>query len=637
MSSSTGVQERYLKAVTGFQKMSLGGVQSWAICLVITNVMEILVKGIIAPSFPTVCNFALKSCTSCATFYDINVYPVTCGITYLLCSFALVFVVAYERQFHDYLAPIEPYWKFMGVKSVVSVTYFQWFVFKWILQLEEQKMYFWHTLICCVEMPLLCIMHSNCAYPYKGKWLQGLADFDSSEGQSKSEGDEAGDGSTACGHLKPYALALVYIPLSCLVSFRAVCWVAPPEYDMLPQVPVANVTCQEASGSYVSGLNSSLHLAPPASRFAWRALPLCSTVEASCALGYAGRPELHCGFDRRYSVTGQCSQVGCGPPRQLDNAEPITDSAAKAKGWTVGTSVDYQCNEGYRGAPHAVCKDDKQWHVELKDQCQIIGCGALETYLTKLEGTHWQRMMSMDSPYNLTTSKVGDAVQFTCRPGYRGQPLVNCRSGQRQGGLWDIRDRCGAFITVLGCRCEASWVDCRDWFGRRCQRWHGCARTNGQTYTWCRVKPGSCPAAARNPFSFGNVFQIGAEPQWDTCSPDNFNISWPPEPVLDVGFRIGAADTYLMALLASSLVSFLLWRKLVAEGIGVCCKGLQAVTRAASPVGQGVRRIPGALRRRWRTLAWYLRARWRGASARLRRRRTELAEQVAGCAQGCAA
>ncbi|CAE6930513.1 unnamed protein product [Symbiodinium sp. CCMP2456] len=122
-------------------EVSVNGLDNtaWVFILLLATLVEVIFKGILAPSMPTVCYWVYKKCENCNVWYDMNFYQSTQGIIYILCSFALIFVVAFERVFQDYLHGIQPYWKFWGVKIVVSVTYFQWLLFKYGFQMHEEE------------------------------------------------------------------------------------------------------------------------------------------------------------------------------------------------------------------------------------------------------------------------------------------------------------------------------------------------------------------------------------------------------------------------------------------------------------------------------------------------------------------
>lgn len=164
----------YLEAVKAFKSLSLQGVKSWVFILTLTIMVNVFMKGIVGVLAPTLCFSMTKSCHSCEDWYVSNVETAAESVLFILCSFALVFVFTFERVFSEALHDIQPFWKFWGVKGVVSVTYFQWLVIKYGLSYDETHLYLLHTFLCCVEMPLLAILHATCAYPYGKPWLKVL-------------------------------------------------------------------------------------------------------------------------------------------------------------------------------------------------------------------------------------------------------------------------------------------------------------------------------------------------------------------------------------------------------------------------------------------------------------------------------
>jgi len=517
---------RYLEVVRAFQKLSLRGVQAWVYILLGANIIEIIVKGIIDPNVPTLCFFIYKNCMSCNDWYNLHIYPVSSGVIYILCSFALIFVFAFESVFHDDLARIDPYWKFWGVKLVVSVTYFQWVILEHVLGLDDSTTYLLHCLFCCIEMPLLCLLHATCSYPFGKQWMIELL---------KSEGDGpsldilcAGLNSPGgcCGHFTWYLRMFGYLVgavFYCILSTRVVNFILPPEIDLASYQTVYNWTCWSQSfHDFVDDnqIHEHWQVNEASGALAW--LPLCETAPVGCALGYRGDPMVTCTAAGKYVVDGSCSIVGCGAPPKIPHAVPQIDTYRAEKGWTSGMRVNYQCDDGYQGTPYAECVTGV-W--QKHEGCTIIGCGALQSYLGKAFNGGWQHIMYMDEnwpPVKLTSSYAGEEARFTCRPGYRGKPIYRCNVGQ-----WSVTDACEEFATPLLCTCKTSWPFCAGWFGTQCSEQHGFSATAGQQYAWCEVVPGSCPASA--------LGFLHSEPTWDFCVADNLNISWPKNQISNQG------------------------------------------------------------------------------------------------------
>ncbi|CAE8673071.1 unnamed protein product, partial [Polarella glacialis] len=211
------------------------------------------------------------------------------------------------------------------------------------------------------------------------------------------------------------------------------------------------------------------------------------------------------------------------------HASPMIKDSQAEQGWTSDMQVQYQCDVGYKGDPYAECGSDGIWKF-AHDSCQLIGCGALETFLTKSasEGwfKDWRDVMRMTEQHDLTSSHAGEVVSFSCEPGYHGAPVAVCH----EGGEWFMTDECVPFETTSGCRCQAKWVLCDGWLQTGCKEWYGCKAASSaspESYDWCEVEAGSCPSHARDLF--------GSEPPWDYCVNDNFNIAWKPMDVPDRG------------------------------------------------------------------------------------------------------
>merc|ERR1712045_359167 len=84
-----------------------------------------------------------------------------------------MFVFYFENGYRSYLHKIEPMWKFLGVKGIVSVTYFQWIAISVLARVnkwDEETFYLWHCLLYGFWMPLLAMLHGALAYPYYGRW-----------------------------------------------------------------------------------------------------------------------------------------------------------------------------------------------------------------------------------------------------------------------------------------------------------------------------------------------------------------------------------------------------------------------------------------------------------------------------------
>eukprot|EP00439_Symbiodinium_sp_Y106_P021733 s2781_g2.t1 len=635
---------KYLEVVNAFKKLSLSGVQAWVFILLLATLVEVMFKGILAPSMPTVCYWVYKKCENCNVWYDLNFYQSTQGIIYILCSFALIFVVAFERVFQDYLHGIQPYWKFWGVKIVVSVTYFQWLLFKYGFQMHEEEIYLTHSLICCIEMPILCLLHATYAYPYGEEWMKHLLEDDLS-GELGSpvplDTEETPPHTDTWWERKGWCWAVLrccyhatLLVMSLLSSVAMVCWLLPPHLDVETLPPVYNITCsKEGVLDYLKGnLSANWALTNRKSGFAQVAggdywLPLCSSMAFGCQLGYRGHPRISCSAEGNYKVHGMCELVGCGAPRKVEHASPVIVEQEAKKGWTTGMTVKYSCDRGYSGQAFATCGNDGAWKFDASQRCSLVGCGALETFLQSFHwgaSDGWREAMSMTGEHDLDRSYVGETVHFTCSPGYRGRPVALCH----EGGRWKMSDACEPFQTSLKCHCKPRWVQCDGWLGTDCKEWYGC-KTSTDSYDWCEVDAQSCPPEAHDFW--------GAEPAWDYCVNDNFNIHWEPKAVADRGILPKTAGLYITFLLTAA-VSFFCFLHLTLATAKKCAVASQL--RIVVSLRRCLSRTPGFTRRRWRIIMWDIRnACYAGSSAiadassRLRRRTIDLLARAVSCVQ----
>lgn len=122
------------RAVTAFQRFALAVLKCYVFTSMLANIAEVSVKGILGIHFPSVCPFLLRSCDfSCQTWWDDFVGPYDALIISSLCSAAIYCVFVFEGAFRGELEQLEPYWKFFGVKGVVSVTWTQWLVIRYLV------------------------------------------------------------------------------------------------------------------------------------------------------------------------------------------------------------------------------------------------------------------------------------------------------------------------------------------------------------------------------------------------------------------------------------------------------------------------------------------------------------------------
>jgi len=475
------------------------------------------------------------------------------------------------------------------------------------LGLDDSTTYLLHCLFCCIEMPLLCLLHATCSYPFGKQWMIELL---------KSEGDGpsldilcAGLNSPGgcCGHFTWYLRMFGYLVgavFYCILSTRVVNFILPPEIDLASYQTVYNWTCWSQSfHDFVDDnqIHEHWQVNEASGALAW--LPLCETAPVGCALGYRGDPMVTCTAAGKYVVDGSCSIVGCGAPPKIPHAVPQIDTYRAEKGWTSGMRVNYQCDDGYQGTPYAECVTGV-W--QKHEGCTIIGCGALQSYLGKAFNGGWQHIMYMDEnwpPVKLTSSYAGEEARFTCRPGYRGKPIYRCNGGQ-----WSVTDACEEFATPLLCTCKTSWPFCAGWFGTQCSEQHGCSATAGQQYAWCEVVPGSCPASA--------LGFLHSEPTWDFCVADNLNISWPKNQISNQG-PTARNLSFALSFALVAIVIFLSARSFHRVPIDKCVNVAQLVFQGASALQRKASRLSGLTRRVHRIVRWRCHVSWRAARAAL--------------------
>ncbi|CAJ1394087.1 unnamed protein product [Effrenium voratum] len=604
-----GTDHWFLKVVALTKSVHLTVVQAWVSLLILATMGEIFVKGIVAPTMPTLCYKAYGNCDNCNTWYDQNVQVTTQAIIYALCSFALFFVFTFERMFNIFLEPIEPYWKFWGVKIVVSVTYFQWLIIKYFLRLEDEQIYLWHTLLCCIEMPLLSLLHATCAYPYGKEWVTALLTELCEEGSTFKKPKPTAD--ACCKRFMQCLRTFALFAINASASVVIICWFLPPALDAHQMPPFYNFTCSQAS---VPGFLQDHHLGshwklPSSGPGEW--LPLCGSRAFGCELGYRGSPVVSCSAAGHMYVSGTCELVGCGPPIKVDHADPqIDDRQARQNGFTSGMTLKYKCERGYKGQPSAVCGNDGNWVVYEDNRCQLIGCGSLQTFLQQSVQTSkaepWQASMAMVEKHDLDRSFVGEVVHFRCLPGYWGRPVAACH----EGGHWDITDVCVKFETSSRCACKPRWEHCGGWLQTDCKDdYFGCSFA-GKSYSWCEVDPGSCPEEA--------LGLLGMEPAWDYCVSDNFGINWRPRQVADRGVLPSTTGLYIAGVfLLAAAVSYLLGC-VFARALAWMCQGFfSLLLKVFGLLLQCASRTPGALRRRARIIQWQVYWQCRQGSAAL--------------------
>jgi len=159
-----------------FKTISLSGVKLWVLIQTLTVCFKLVLEGLVAVYAPTLCNWVTKSCTGCDMWYREHLEMALAAVTFVLCSFAIMFVFYFEAGYRQHLHKTEPMFKFLGVKGIVSVTYFQWLTISALaspLGLHSTQIYLFHCLLYAFWMPLLAIFHRSLAYPYYSLALRG--------------------------------------------------------------------------------------------------------------------------------------------------------------------------------------------------------------------------------------------------------------------------------------------------------------------------------------------------------------------------------------------------------------------------------------------------------------------------------
>lgn len=156
-----------------FKSISLQGVKAWVYIQSAAVAFKLVLHGVVVVYVPTLCFWASQSCLSCTEWYEDNVSLALTSVIFLLCSFAILFVFYFESGYRSHLRMIEPMWKFLGVKGIVSVTYFQFLVISILaapLGWDDTTVYLLHCQLYAFWMPVLAMFHMVLAYPFTSWW-----------------------------------------------------------------------------------------------------------------------------------------------------------------------------------------------------------------------------------------------------------------------------------------------------------------------------------------------------------------------------------------------------------------------------------------------------------------------------------
>ncbi|XP_070604625.1 complement receptor type 1-like [Erythrolamprus reginae] len=165
--------------------------------------------------------------------------------------------------------------------------------------------------------------------------------------------------------------------------------------------------------------------------------PVGSTVKYKCRPGYMKKPGMYsssCTLNQKWSkVQELCKGRSCGHP-----GEPEGGRLLVTGDFTLGSTANYQCDEGYRviGTTTRVCKvrnNKMEWSDEVP-HCEIIPCS------TPPNIPHGKHNGQYSQYFD-----YGTVVTYTCDKGYPliGNASIFCTSKDGLNGEWSGRAYCG--------------------------------------------------------------------------------------------------------------------------------------------------------------------------------------------------
>ncbi|CAK9039837.1 EGF and pentraxin domain-containing protein 1 (Polydom) [Durusdinium trenchii] len=484
---------------------------------------KLTLRGVVAVYVPTFCYWASKSCMSCETWYEENVATALTAVTFLLCSFAIMFVFYFESGYRHQLEKTEPMWKFLGVKGIVSVTYFQWLVIEALASFwhwDESRMYLVHCLLYACWMPLLAMVHTFLAYPFyrfrnrePALWLVGWletlrvseaveasqAEPEASQGElevdpvaengladanveapspvTDTREDETGHLSRTEGLLsdgramaRSRGRSVERDPVSC----KCLLTLIPAEKIELEE-PLRNISC---SGTYscvdlhFALLNDTLGRwspdrvgafltgSSPGVAGAW--LPLCSSTLLGCAPGHFALE----GAEPSLSCSAKGAYVWQGSCSAIScGAPPRLPHATprmsdiKRQNWTYGVTVHYDC-------------DKPGYWGSLSAHCNVTGTWLVEGACVEVTCNappsvpHAQPLWDPERG-NVSTGMV---IRYQCDEMYNGTPTASCGDDGMYMISGRCRRECGAPPRVLHAAPRFNNTEAKSgWFvGMRC-------------------------------------------------------------------------------------------------------------------------------------------------------------------------
>jgi len=479
-----------------FKSISLQGVKAWVWIQSAAVALKLCLQGAVSVYMPTLCFWASKSCASCSQWYDETISTASSAVTFILCSFAIMFVFYFEAGYRHYLRKTEPMWKFLGVKGIVSVTYFQWVVisllarpFSW----DDTHVYMFHCMLYAFWMPLLAVFHALLAYPYCSSpcsaehgaapwltaWLQTL-----NTGEPAFGVDDAGENvrgnSDALGasirDLDPHAvergvatstevfavqaplattrscspsrmlLYMAFCTLCCWASVSLILWAIPTDVGVA-DVPLRNITCTGEGdlAHFVQNRNDLRFALMNNTAEKWHTpgvagfwLPLCASTPVGCQPGHyaeKGSPSVSCTAMGHYSWEGTCDAISCGAPPRLPHATPRIHDMER-QSWTYGVTVHYDCEKpGFHGDLQAKCNVTGVWSVH--GACEEVTCGSPPTDIP-----HAKPVVNPGRVgENVSTGMV---VRYQCDAMYNGTPTATCGDDGMYVTEGRCRKECGA-------------------------------------------------------------------------------------------------------------------------------------------------------------------------------------------------
>ncbi|CAK9007064.1 unnamed protein product [Durusdinium trenchii] len=432
--------------VKPFRNLSLQGVRTWVFIIMAISVTR-LATTFLEHSAPSLCFWVSKSCMSCTKLYEDHIHLAAAAVNFILCSFALAFVFTFEHTFDEYLRRIGPFWKFWGVKGVVSVTYFQWLVLSYgPFHFEQKRIYLLHCLLTTVEMPILAVIHSCCAYPFGKPWLEYLLKLQQKDMEEAEA--EASDRRMTVFWRDPEDTISMGKVDSMLCCFYLLFWIAGcigahsfvvfvlPVNEMVQRPPMFNVSCTKEGDiwQYVEN-NHQLHYRLKDDTLEKHRLPnvggawlhLCDRTELDCEPGFQGSPILRCSPSGTYDHRGFCRRTRCGQPKEEVGHARLHSSGQTR--WTSDMEITYECQRGFTGQIQGICGKDGVWRFE--GECKEVICPSPPVV---------PRAKPLLEPHELEyrTWQAGTSLHYQCEEPFTGSITATCEDD----GTFLLSGRC---------------------------------------------------------------------------------------------------------------------------------------------------------------------------------------------------